>query len=210
MSAQNSRKPPISRGFIVCLVLFVVSLIGLIASLINEALGHENTVVFSDICVEISVLVLFIAGFFMGTRRQQFIYLIVANLYNIVFLAIFGKLSYDAANHGIGILFAIQIIFLIINLVPIVIHHLAKRDFYFMYQNQLMYPTMFFLFLLLSRLPGSEVLVEQISHEVFSLIIFSQAFSMFNAFHKIGKAYHLATYASESTEADGDDEEAEL
>lgn len=207
----NTKKPRIPSGFIVCLVLFIASLIGLIISLIVESVGSNVAVTLSDIFIEVSVLVLFIAGFFMVTRHMQFIYLLFANLYNIIFLAIFGKLSYDAANHGISILFIIQIIFLVINLIPIIVHHLAYRDFYFTYQRQLIYPTMFFLFLLLSRLPGSETLIEQISHEVFSLIIFSQAFSMFNAFHKLGKAYHLATYSAETPdEYAEEDEEEEL
>ncbi|WP_148401488.1 hypothetical protein [Bifidobacterium gallicum] len=188
----------------VCVVLFVASLVGLVVSLCDDF------VVSSDVLVEISVLVLFIAGFFMTTRRMQFIYLVFANLYCIVFLAIFGYMTYVTTDHGISILFLIQIIFLCINLVPIIWHHLAGRVFYFTYQRQLIYPTMFFLFLLLSRLPGGANLIEQITHEVFSLIIFSQAFSMFNAFHTIGKAYHLATYAQESAELGEDDEEAEM
>lgn len=205
----NSRtRVKLPSGFVICLVLFVASLIGLIVSLaVESSAGSNAAVTVSDIFIEISVLVLFIAGFFMVTRRMQLVYLLFASAYNIVFLGIFGKMSYDAANHGISILFMIQIIFLVINLIPIVMHHLARRDFYFTYQRQLIYPTMFFLFLLLSRLPGSETLIEQISHEVFSLIIFSQAFSMFNAFHKLGKAYHLATYAAEGSDGEGEDDE---
>ncbi|NEG70470.1 hypothetical protein [Bifidobacterium choloepi] len=178
----------VPAGFAISTAVFAVLLVALIVSCFDDSQTC------SDVFVELSVLVLFIAGFFTSTRKLQLAYLLFANIYNIVFLAIFGKVFYDNFNQGIGILFLIQIIFLCVNLVPIVIHHLAHRDFFFMYQRQLIYPTLFFTFVLLSRLPGGETLIEQVSHEIFSLIIFTQSFDLLDSIHKIGKAYHLAAY----------------
>ncbi len=148
---------------------------------------------YSDIFVEVSVFVVFVAGFFTNTRTLQFGYLLFANLYSIMFLAIFGKVFYDNYSQGVGILVLIQIIFSTINLVPILLYHLTNRTFFYSYQRQLIYPTLFFAFVLLGHLPGGDVLTAEVSHEIFSLIIFAQAFDLMDSIHKIGKAHHMAT-----------------
>ncbi len=109
--------------------------------------------------------------------------------------AIFGKVFYDNYSQGVGILVLIQIIFSTINLVPILLYHLTNRTFFYSYQRQLIYPTLFFAFVLLGHLPGGDVLTAEVSHEIFSLIIFAQAFDLMDSIHKIGKAHHMATYA---------------
>lgn len=192
-------------GFIICMCVVGVTLVGAAVSLFD----HTDFV--ADIFVEVSVFVVFVAGFFTNSRRMQFGYLLFANLYNIMFLAVFGKVFYDNFNQGIGILVLIQIIFSTANLVPIVLYHLSNRTFFYSYQRQLIYPTMFFAFVLLGRLPGGDVLTSEVSHEIFSLIIFAQAFDLFDSIHKIGKAHHMAayTFAKEDGTLVGDDGEVE-
>lgn len=199
---QSSSSQRIPKGFLICCALVVITLIGAIISLMQR---DEDFI--ADIFVEVSVFVVFVAGFFTNTRRLQFIYLLVANIYVIIFLGIFGKVFYDNFNQGIGILVLIQIIFSTINLIPIIIYHLSNRTFFYSYQRQLIYPTMFFAFVLLGRLPGGDVLTSEVSHEIFSLIIFAQAFSLFDSIHKIGKAHHMAAYADTSADDDEDEEE---
>ena len=182
-------RPHVPRGFIICMGAVLLTLVCAAVSL------FDDREFYSDIFVEVSVFVVFVAGFFTNTRTLQFGYLLFANLYSIMFLAIFGKVFYDNYSQGVGILVLIQIIFSTINLVPILLYHLTNRTFFYSYQRQLIYPTLFFAFVLLGHLPGGDVLTAEVSHEIFSLIIFAQAFDLMDSIHKIGKAHHMATYA---------------
>lgn len=188
MSSTTTR-PRAHIGFTICMALVAVSLICAVVSL------WDRSEFYSDIFVEISIFIVFIAGFFTVSRKQQFGYLIFANIYNIIFLAVFGKVFFDNFNKGIGILVLIQIIFSTINLVPIVLYHLQNRTFFYGYQRQLIYPTLFFAFVLLGHLPGGDMLTQEVTHEIFSLIIFAQAFDLMDSIHKIGKAHHMAAYS---------------
>lgn len=196
---------PLTLAFKVCIGLFAAMLVGLVISCFDDSQFY------SDIFIEVSVIIAFVAGFFTNSRKLQFGYLMFCNLYDILFLGIFGVVFYHNFNKGIGILFLIQIIFLAVNLIPIIVHHLARQSFFFMFQRQLIYPTLFFTFVLLSRLPGGETMVEQVSHEIFSLIIFTQSFDLLDSIHKLGKAYHFAAYQNDgAAEDDESDEPAAL
>ena len=182
-------RPHVPRGFIICMGAVLLTLVCAAVSL------FDDREFYSDIFVEVSVFAVFVAGFFTNTRTLQFGSLLFANLYSIMFLAIFGKVFYDNYSQGVGILVLIQIIFSTINLVPILLYHLTNRTFFYSYQRQLIYPTLFFAFVLLGHLPGGDVLTAEVSHEIFSLIIFAQAFAIMDAIHKVGKAHHMAAYA---------------
>ncbi|PLS27979.1 hypothetical protein CGZ88_0141 [Bifidobacterium anseris] len=179
----------IPKMFLACMALVAVALVCAIVSL------RDDSEFYSDIFVEISVFVVFIAGFFTNSRRLQLWYLIGANVYVIIFLSIFGKVFYDNFNRGVGVLVLIQLIFSAINLVPICVYHLSDRTFFYSYQRQLIYPTMFFAFVLLGHLPGGDLLTKEVTHEIFSLIIFAQAFDLLDSIHRIGKAHHMAAYS---------------
>lgn len=210
----NAATPPIPKGLWICFVLICVLFICAIATLFVPQDSF-----FSDIFVEVSVIVVFIAGFFQNTRKRQFRYLIGANIYMIFFLVIFGKVFYDNYSKGTGVLLLIQIIFSILNIIPICYYHLRNSEFYFAYQRQLIFPTLFFTFILLGHMPGGEELAAETSHEIFGLIIFTQAFNMLDAIHKIGQANHMAVYSTPSApgapavaaeSSDDDDEEEEV
>ncbi|MEE1295476.1 MAG: hypothetical protein UHD09_01170, partial [Bifidobacterium sp.] len=127
--AATPARHRIPTGFVICMVVVAATLVGALINL------FDRTDFVADIFVEVSVFVVFLAGFFTNSRRMQFGYLIFANLYNILFLAIFGKVFYDNFKQGIGILVLIQIIFSTINLVPIVLYHLSNRTFFYSYQR---------------------------------------------------------------------------
>ena len=201
---HDTSTPRIPRLFLVCIALVVVALVGAGVSL------FDDREFYADVFVEVSVFIVFVAGFFTNSRRLQFAYLIGANVYIIVFLSIFGKVFFDNFNEGFGVLVLIQIIFSAINLVPICVFHLGRRAFFYGYQRQLIYPTMFFAFVLLGHLPGGDLLTAEVSHEIFSLIIFAQAFDLLDTIHRIGKAYHMAAYTFAQEDGahveDGDDD----
>lgn len=201
-----SPRPHIPRMFLACMALVAVALVCAVVSL------RDDSEFYSDVFVEVSVFIVFIAGFFTNSRRLQLWYLIGANVYVIIFLSIFGKVFYDNFNQGVGVLVLIQLIFSAINLVPICIYHLSNRTFFYSYQRQLIYPTMFFAFVLLGHLPGGDLLTKEVTHEIFSLIIFAQAFDLLDSIHRIGKAHHMAAYTFAKEDGsvvadDGDEEE---
>ena len=81
----------VPRGFIICMGAVLLTLVCAAVSL------FDDREFYSDIFVEVSVFVVFVAGFFTNTRTLQFGYLLFANLYSIMFLAIFGKVFYKAS-----------------------------------------------------------------------------------------------------------------
>lgn len=201
-----SPRPHIPRMFLACMALVAVALVCAVVSL------RDDSEFYSDVFIEVSVFIVFIAGFFTNSRHLQLWYLIGANVYVIIFLSIFGKVFYDNFNQGVGVLVLIQLIFSAINLVPICIYHLSNRTFFYSYQRQLIYPTMFFAFVLLGHLPGGDLLTKEVTHEIFSLIIFAQAFDLLDSIHRIGKAHHMAAYTFAKEDGsvvadDGDEEE---
>ena len=166
-------KLPMPRGFKLFIALAVLMVVGAAISL------FDKSEFYADVFIEISV----------------FAYLVGANIYVIVCLGAFSTVFFTKMNQGVGVLLIIQIIFSCLNLVPIIIYHLTDREFFYTYQRQLIYPTLFFVFVLLGHLPGGDVLTSEVSHEIFSLIIFAQAFEIMDAIHKVGKAHHMAAYA---------------
>ena len=182
-------KLPMPRGFKLFIALAVLMVVGATISL------FDKSEFYADVFIEISVFCVFLAGFFTNTRTLQFAYLVGANIYVIVCLGAFSTVFFTKMNQGVGVLLIIQIIFSCLNLVPIIIYHLTDREFFYTYQRQLIYPTLFFVFVLLGHLPGGDVLTSEVSHEIFSLIIFAQAFEIMDAIHKVGKAHHMAAYA---------------
>lgn len=170
-----SPRPHIPRMFLACMALVAVALVCAVVSL------RDDSEFYSDVFVEVSVFIVFIAGFFTNSRRLQLWYLIGANVYVIIFLSI-------------------------------CIYHLSNRTFFYSYQRQLIYPTMFFAFVLLGHLPGGDLLTKEVTHEIFSLIIFAQAFDLLDSIHRIGKAHHMAAYTFAKEDGsvvadDGDEEE---
>ena len=149
-------KLPMPRGFKLFIALAVLMVVGAAISL------FDKSEFYADVFIEISVFCVFLAGFFTNTRTLQFAYLVGANIYVIVCLGAFSTVFFTKMNQGVGVLLIIQIIFSCLNLVPIIIYHLTDREFFYTYQRQLIYPTLFFVFVLLGHLPGGDVLARDL------------------------------------------------